>query len=278
MSLSNITPEREAFNKAGFFIAKQAVDRGRLAEVVDEIRAVFCDQLKLTGVDAEAEQLSYGQAMKRLFDLDLKRYLYATSVLARLSGIARLLHSNAIWDSVQRLGIQRAAITSHPVTHLMSPDLQIPNGYYGLDAHQDWPALQGSLDVVVVWAPLVDIDAGMNALELIPGSHRLGLLQAIPSQNESVIDPQSYDEKDFIQIEVNAGDVVFFSAFTIHRSGKVGRTGFVRLACSTRFENLEEATFVDRGYPSAHKRSIDRKLVLAGFPTQEKVLKIFGER
>jgi ectoine hydroxylase-related dioxygenase (phytanoyl-CoA dioxygenase family) len=158
----------------------------------------------------------------------------------------------------------------------MSPDLQIPGGYYGLEPHQDWPALQGSLDTVVVWVPLVDIDAGMNPLEIIPGSNRRGLLKAAPAQNESVIDASAYKESEFLPLEVKAGDVAFISCFTVHRSSRTGRAGTVRLACSTRYENLEETTFAERGYPTASNRVIRRDLFIPNFPSHEQVLNVFG--
>lgn len=272
----DVTSERERFNEEGFYIFRNVLNRAVIEEIVTEIGQVFCDQLRVLGIDPEPENLSPQQAMKRLFDLDLKRYLAATSVLARLAGVGRLLHSEPIWKVVQRLGCRRAAIPTHPVTHLMSPDLQIPDGYYGLEPHQDWPSLQGSLDAFVVWVPLVDIDAGMNPLELIPGSHRNGLMKAEIGQNESVIDPRAFRESDFIPLEVHAGDIAVMTSFTVHRSSKVGRTGAVRLACSTRYENMEEATYAERGYPSAYKRSIHRDLYVPGFPNQQQVLKAFG--
>lgn len=271
-----ITPERESFNQEGFFVFKGLLSPASVETVIAEIRQVFADQLRLLGIDANAENLSCPQTMKRLFDLDVKRYLAAASVLARLSGVARLLHGEAIWEALRRLGCRRASIPSHPVTHLMSPDLQIPDGYYGLEAHQDWPSLQGSLDAMVVWVPLVDIDAGMNPLELIPRSHLRGPLEATVGQNESVIAPSAINEADFVPLEVKAGDVAVFSCFTVHRSSKVGRAGAVRLACSTRYENLDEPTYAERGYPSAFKRSIHRELYFPNFPSHKQVLDVFG--
>lgn len=276
MDKDGTAPEREQYNAEGFFVFRNVLDRADLEAVVAEIRLVFCDQLGLLAIDAEAEKLSCPQAMKRLFELDLVRYRAATSVLARLAGVARVLHSEPIWTTLGRLGCRRAAIPTHPVTHLMSPDLQIPDGYYGLEPHQDWPSLQGSLDAFVVWVPLVDIDAGMNPLELIPRSHRLGLIKASIGQNESVIDPSYIRESDFIPLEVRAGDVAVMSSFTVHRSSKIGRPGAVRLACSTRYENMDDPTYAARGYPSAYQRSIHRELYIPDFPERQQVLRIFG--
>ena len=278
MTRTHLSPERAAFNDEGFVILRNVFNRSRLQQIVAEISGIFVDQLSLVDVDGRAEQLSCEQAMKRLFDLDLKKYLAATSILARLAGVARLLHSDALWERLQAFGCNRASIPTHPVTHIMSPDLKIPNGYYGIEAHQDWPSMQGSLDAIVVWVPLVDIDAGMNPLELIPGSHRLGLLKAEIGQNESIVDPASYRDEDFIPLEIAAGDVALFSAFTIHRSSKVGRAGVVRMACSTRYENLSEPTYAERGYPCAYRRSIHRELYFPDFPERKQVLEIFAEK
>ena len=55
------------------------------------------------------------------------------------------------------------------------------------------------------------------------------------------------------------GDVVFMSNFMIHRSGQKGFAENVRIACSTRFDNGTENTFVDRCYPSAYTRNVIRE-------------------
>jgi ectoine hydroxylase-related dioxygenase (phytanoyl-CoA dioxygenase family) len=118
-------------------------------------------------------------------------------------------------------------------------------------SHQDFPSVQGSLDGVVVWFPLVDVDRDNFPLEIIPRSHKLGLLPTI-NHGEATweVKPGSYNEADFLPIEAKAGDVLFMSVFMIHRSSLEGKPGSFRLAMSTRFDNGDEPTFVDLCVPT----------------------------
>jgi hypothetical protein len=65
------------------------------------------------------------------------------------------------------------------------------------------------------------------------------------------------------------------SVFTIHRSSLQGKLGNCRLAVSTRFDNGDEPTFVDRGYPTAYVRSVARDQYYPGFPSQQQVDAVF---
>lgn len=159
-------------------------------------------------------------------------------------------------------------IIEQPVLHVMSPALRIPGGYYGTEAHQDWPSTQGSLDCVTVWIPLTDAGIGNFPLEVIPGSHLGGLREG--KMNGSVLEVEA-DDKDFVPIECRVGDVVFLSGFLVHRTGK--GNGF-RIAVSQRFDNALEPTFSERWYPCAQKRVIDRAINWK--PTIEQVQAIYA--
>ena len=77
--------------------------------------------------------------------------------------------------------------------------------------------------------------------------------------------PDSYREADFVSMEVNSGDVLFMSNFTLHRSSLQGDHR-LRVACSSRYENASEKTFIERAYPTAQKRVIQRELIHPDFP------------
>lgn len=175
---------------------------------------------------------------------------------------------SALENSIQTLGISTPVIIDQPVLHVMSPDLRIPDGYYGTAAHQDWPSVQGSLDMVTIWIAITDAEVGNFPLEVIPGSHLGGLREGKP--NGSVLEIEC-DDKDFVPIECKAGDVVFMSGFLIHRTGH--GTGF-RVAVSQRFDNAAEPTFIERGYPCAQKRVVDREIRWK--PTVEQVRAVYA--
>lgn len=134
--------------------------------------------------------------------------------------------------------------------------------------------MQGSLDSVVVWLPLIDIGRDLGALEVIPGSHKWGLLDA------DIVDGygklrNSVDESDLVTVEIEAGDALFFSTFLVHRSG-TNMTDAIRWSCHFRYNNLREPTFVERGFPHPYIYQPQTDLITPEFPRRAQVLRTFG--
>lgn len=204
------------------------------------------------------------ECLKRMFDDDVNKYIGYLGVWAKDIEIQKYILQV---DLFPIFGNSHPIIISQPILHVMSPALRIPDGYYGTAAHQDWPSTQGSLDCVTVWIALSDASVGNFPLEVIPGSHKRGLLDG--KMNGSVLEVE-VDEKEFVPIECKAGDVVFLSGFTVHRTGN--GTGF-RVSVSQRFDNASEPTFIERGYPCAQKRVVERELKWK--PTVEEVRRIY---
>ena len=134
--------------------------------------------------------------------------------------------------------------------------------------------MQGSLNSVVVWIPLHDIDRSLGALEVVPGSHRLGLL---PQTSSSVLERSTVSATvDFQPVEVEQGDLLVFSAFLVHRSG-TNSTDSIRWSCHFRYNDLAERTFIDRGYPHAYVYHSVDELLTPGFPPVEDLRRLFED-
>jgi ectoine hydroxylase-related dioxygenase (phytanoyl-CoA dioxygenase family) len=208
----------------------------------------------------------------------MNKYVKTMSALSRVYDVHKLFMSDEIRNLIGSIKIDSPLIPTGPVVHTMSRDLMIPGGYYGLPPHQDYPSMQSSLDSVIVWVPLVNIDKNFYPLEVIPQSHRDGMLPGKVTEKYYEIDPSCYRNEDFLPVEVEAGDVVLMSSFTIHRSGTEGRRNDVRISCSIRFDNAEEETFITRTYPTVYKRTVDRAILEKDFPTKEQVQEIFNRK
>lgn len=204
----------------------------------------------------------------KFFERGEEVYRNALMMNAKNMKLQRLFLSRVIIQSLGELGIFTPMISHQPIFHVMSPNLRISDGYYGTAAHQDWPSMQGSLDCVTVWIALTNTGIGNFPLEVIPGSHKQGLREG--KLNGSVLEVEANDA-EFIPVECEAGDVVFMSGFTVHRTGP--GTGF-RVAVSQRFDNVSEPTFIERGYPCAQRRVVDREIKWK--PTVEQVQKVFS--
>lgn len=185
--------------------------------------------------------------LKERYESGVENYINYLKIKSKSISVQNQFMAGCLLGRLNRLGIETPVIVEQPVLHVMSPSLRIPDGYYGTAAHQDWPSTQGSLDCVTVWIALTDAGVGNFPLEVIPGSHKRGLLDG--KMNGSVLEVEA-DDKEFIPVECKAGDVIFLSGFLVHRTG--AGTGF-RVAVSQRFDNSAEASFIERGYPCAQR-------------------------
>ena len=137
-----------------------------------------------------------------------------------------------------------------------------------MHAHQDWPALQTGLNTVVVWIPLHDVGEDNYPLEMVPGSHLLGLLPAKAGEHYSEVETEGME---FVPVPVPAGSALLFSVFTVHRTRTPG-TG-TRVAYSHRYEDANDPWYYEHGCYSAQRCVIDREIKHA--PTIEQVRSVF---
>lgn len=204
--------------------------------------------------------------LQALFAHDLDAYRSAARTAPKLVAVTQALLSESVLGFAQALGISAPSMPSQPVLHIMSDQLRFPGGYHGVPAHQDWPSIKGSADELVIWLPLVDIDTRCFPLQVIPRSHLKGVLPGTIGANATEVDPACYDRDAFVTVEIRRGDVLLLSALTIHRTAPVSHAG-LRVAVSTRFDNVDDDLFQHNRYPCAYTRGVQRDLATDRVPT-----------
>jgi hypothetical protein len=268
---------RRCYRESGYSLVRGLLPRDAVEAVLVEVDAVFAQQLGRCG----ARPVRYGGEatvlgnMERLLAADVKRYLAAARHVAKLASLQALVSSPPVLALARDLGLETPTIATTPVVHIMGDTLRIPGGYFGIAPHQDWPSMQGGLDTFTMWVPLMDVGAGRFPVEVIPGSHRRGLWEGEVTDNTLEI-KKGFTDSDFVPVPAMRGDALVFTAFTVHRTGLGGCRG-LRIASSTRYESSTEPTFVDRGYPCAYKRTVDRGFIHPGFPTPEQVAALYRD-
>lgn len=267
--------ERESLRRDGYFLARGILPEADVAAVVDSVHRTICDQLQAAGAHGEADLHA---ALRSLFAADLDRYQRVVAALWRKADVSGLMRHPALFAFLREaLGFSDIFLPGGEVAVLMAEDLKIPGGYFGFAPHQDFPSVQGSLDGVVAWIPLNDIDLDGWPLEVAPGSHRRGLITDVQeSRNGWEVQPSQLRGLEWRPIEASIGDVIFISMFTLHRSRREGDPARMRLALSTRFDNGAEPTFIDRAYPTAYQRTVHRDQYVEGFPTEQQIKSLFG--
>ena len=94
---------------------------------------------------------------------------------------------------------------------------------------------------------LINIDRNLGALEVIPKSHLRGLLPTDKDEWFRHINPDYIKDDDFVSLEVEAGDVVIFNSFLVHRSGN-NDTESIRWSMHYRYNDASEETWIERKF------------------------------
>ena len=271
-------PERSGYARDGFTLAKGFLEPTEVDTIRAEAKAVFLRQMLRHGLVASADpadvsEHAFEQAMFRLFELDVQTFANCGKQAQHLISLHRLSLDARIVARLQAMGLQQPNISTRPVLYFNHRRLAKKEVYWRLSLHQDWRSMQGSLDSVVVWIPLVDIDTALGALEVAPGSHRRGLLDADMSDGYGHV-RQPIDAAELVSVEVERGDALFFSTLLAHQSG-VNVTESIRWSCHFRYNNLGEQSFIERGYPHPYVYQPQEKLITENFPSPDAVAALF---
>ena len=241
-----------------------------------DARRVFTVQLAARDIlaDGDVSDEHLVDGMETLFKQDLSAFMNCGKQAQHLISLHRLSLDNRIVEALGRLGLSFANISTRPVLYFNSPRLAKKEVYWRVFPHQDWRSMQGSLDAVVVWLPLTDIGPELGPLEVIPGSHRDGLVTSGVEDGFGRVGEDYLDGRMFVPLDCRLGDAVFFSAFLVHRSG-TNVTNSIRWSCHFRYNNLLEPTFIERGYPHPYLYKPQEELLTPGFPQTAQVRRQF---
>jgi phytanoyl-CoA hydroxylase len=266
------------YRESGFILMKSFLPREEIERIYTEAKEVFILQMRRLGF-VGSTTLSEGEfeaGMFKLFEADLAAFTNCGKQAQHLISLHRLSLDERIVSALKDLGLEFPNISTRPVLYFNAERLAKKEVYWRLDVHQDWRSMQGSLDSVVVWLPLIDIDKSLGALEVYPGSHRWGLLKA------DIVDGYGHlrsglDKSKLISIEVERGDALFFSTLLVHQSG-TNISQSIRWSCHFRYNNLLDPTFIKRGFPHPYLYKPQEDLITPDFPSPNDVQETFVTR
>ncbi len=265
------------FNQDGFVIVRNFLDEEVVAGIYREAREIFAAQIKrVTGQTVDIDDRdAFESAMFAFFEKDFTAFVNTGKTVQHTFSLHRLALDEKIASILKEIGIEKPVIGARPAMQFNSRFLSKDGSkHWKLDAHQDWRTGQGSLDSTVIWFPMVPAGAEIGALQVIPGSHKAGLLEASTSGYQGGI-TAGLQEDDFVQTEFEVGDILIFSAFLVHQSGN-NVTRNIRWSVQLRYNNLAEATFIERGYPMAYIYKPEPDLVTPNFPTAQQLEKLYS--
>ena len=263
------------FKEQGYVLATAFFQQEEVESVRRDAKSVFLAQLLRHGIlksDNPSER-EFEAGLFTYFKLHLQEFINCGKQIQHLVSLHRLSLDKRIEQALrEEFGLLFPNVSTRPVLYFNSQFLAKEEVYWRVFPHQDWRSMQGSLDSIVVWVPLADVDVQLGALEVVPGSHKLGLLTTEVVNSFGKV--ERFGDGDFVSVEAKQGDALFFSSFLVHRSG-VNTTDSIRWSCHFRYNNLAEQTFIERGYPHPYLYKPQEELITAEFPNQEQLAKLF---
>jgi len=267
---------KEQFHRDGYVILKGFFDRKVLDQIYTEARQIFAIQIqRVCGISVDIDdRTAFEEAMFAFFDQDFTSFVNTGKQVQHMMSLHRLGTDEKIEQLLKRLGHDVPSIGVRPAMQFNSRYLSKGGSHWKLGAHQDWRTGQGSLNSAVCWFPLVDCDASLGSLQIMPGSHKVGLMKADTTGYLGTIQ-ENLNEEDFVQTTFEAGDLLVFSAFLVHRSGE-NTTRNIRWSIQLRYNNMAEPTFQERGFPMPYIYKPEEDLVTPNFPQPEHLEKVFA--
>lgn len=262
----------------GVIRVKQLFQPHEVDAARSDAKEVFLSQMLKRGLVAsrDVSEEEFEASLYRYFREHLAEFVNCATQVQHLLSLQRMSLDPRVIEALKKLGLDFPITSMYPSLYFNTRFLATKEHYWRLAQHQDWRILQGSLDAVVVWVALVDVDRALGALEVIPGSHKWGLLEADVTEDYGRITAE-IDPSRFVTVEVEKGDALFFSSLLVHRSG-TNVTRSIRWSCHFRYNNLNEETFVERGLPWTYVYKPKKDLITDGFPSRELLARFFERK
>ena len=235
------------FQENGYLLLEDVLDENDLAPVIDEYTDIIdkrAEKLhkegKTTSTYAEkpfTERLLYlvAETQQVTADLDIMR--------ARGEATYNFLKNPKILDLAESL--VGSEIVCNPIQHIrailpIEKTQQLPIPWHQ-DAGVCWPDTDPYF-MLTIWIPIVDATEENGCLQVLPGSHKFGLLThgwneaglAVPNEHQ----PSNLTPK---VLPIRAGGVILFHNYTLH-SAKPNKSDTVRWSLDLRYHDVYQPT------------------------------------
>jgi phytanoyl-CoA hydroxylase len=270
--------DKDNFKKTGFQLVKGLFKAEEVETIKKDAEDIFLNQMSYLKypTDKIESESDFNKLLFRLFEEHPDRLVASGKHIQHLISLHRLALDERVINILKSLDIKFPNICTRPVMFFNAQKLAKKQVYWKMDPHQDWRSMQGSINSIVAWVALTDINISLGALEIIPESHKLGLQAKDMVDSFGLIPQELISEYKFTPIEVSKGDVLFFSSFLIHQSGNNSTDDGIRWSCHFRYNDMDENEFIERGYPHPYVYYPNPELITPNYPLQKDVHNFFA--
>ena len=247
---------RKLYDQHGCFLAKNCFTADQLSPINTFVEALVDALFSKAGLirpPGQALQESIADLAK--IDRTLVGRLYNAG--PRLLPVHQLAVDSRMVE-LAKLMIGTALIASSDINAMR---IDLPNeDKYLFQWHQDYPYVLDSLDGIVFWVPLQDVDQENGWLTLAVGSHQHGLLKMAVSDPDNrannrtksmrIADPSITDRYTKVQLPLKFGDALVFNTLLLHASSP-NRSAHARCTLQFRYGNFLHPLAIENGWPKA---------------------------
>lgn len=270
----------KSYKENGYLLIKDFFSKEEINSILNKGKSIFLRQFYHRnyvstddiGMISEKE---FNKCLYQLFEDDKETLMNCGKQIQHLIDLHRLSLDTRIEKLLQEVGLKEPNISTRPVMFFNNRRLAKKKVYHTVEAHQDWRSMQGSLNSVVIWIPLMNINNDLGALQILPKSHLDGLRTNFMHSGFGMVKLSEEEEKRLKSVEVAKGDILLFSSFLIHQSGN-NITDKPRWSCHFRYNDIAEKTFIQRKFAHPYIYRPKDTLITEDFPTKEYVAKIFS--
>lgn len=230
-------------NNEGYVIIKNFFNKEYITGLRTKAENIFEIQFKRFHYNG-----TFHDNMIRLFQEQESTFINCGKIIqSGLIELYKLPVDDTIIDLIKSMGISFPNLCTRPVLFFNHPKLAKEEFYYKTPPHQDWISMESSLDSLVLWVPLVDVNKNNGSILIWPKTHKKG-----PLPFKSIGGFASVEiNGDYIQPELEIGDIVIFSTFLVHSSGDI-LNDTIRWSCHFRYTNMNDEDFINRGFPNPY--------------------------
>jgi phytanoyl-CoA hydroxylase len=269
----------EEYKKTGFQLVRGLFEVNEIDQIRKDAQHIFLKQMEKYHYSIENIKFEedFNKLLFKLFEEHPELIISSGKHIQHLISLHRLSLDERIIEIIKQLGIEFPNICTRPVLFFNSSKLAKKQVYWKMDPHQDWRSMQGSINSIVAWVAMCDIDISLGALEIIPESHKLGLQAKNMVDSFGIIPEDILNGKKFIPVEVKKGDVLFFSSFLIHQSGNNSTENGIRWSSHFRYNDMNEPQFIERGFPQPYVYYPTSDLITPNYPESKIVQNYFEQ-
>ena len=232
---------RSRAEEDGFLFFKRFLPREDVLDVrADELAVVERHGWRQPGQDALGGRINL-DAINGVPDEGLRRDIGVSAAayndVQRLERMHRLPHHPNLLEFYRNLFGSPVLVHPRHIARMITGHRMVSP----TPPHQDFPLIQGTAKTWTCWIPLGDCARTMGGLTILKGSHRHGYLPIQPSKGAGGIAvPLCPWETEWFEGDYEAGDIITFPSYTIHKALRCQDKELIRLSLDVRYQSTDE--------------------------------------